>query len=214
MGYKLSPSILAANLLELPKILDIFNKTGIDSVHIDVMDGQFVNNLTIGPSVIKEIRQLTSLSLHAHLMILTPEKLIKEFVNAGVDALIFHIEATSNASEIIDTVKSHNRKVGIAINPPTPIDKIYDYLQFIDAVLIMTVNPGFYGQEIIFEPLTKIRCIRDKNPNIEIIVDGGVKLSNLKQILEYSPTTIVSSSEIFLSGDIKNTIEKFLAILK
>lgn len=211
--YKLSPSILAAKLLELPNIFNILNGTGIDSIHIDVMDGQFVDNLTIGPSVIKEIRTLTNLTFHAHLMILTPEKLIKEFLNSGVDMPIFHIEATSKISTIIDIVKGHNRKVGIAINPRTQVEKIFDYLKLIDAVLIMTVNPGFYGRGIILEPLNKIQHIRDKNPNIEVIVDGGVRLSNVEEVLRYNPTTIVSSSEIFLSNDIKGTINKFLSLL-
>lgn len=211
--YKLSPSILAAELLELPAIFKILNRTTIDSVHIDVMDGQFVNNLTIGPSVIKEIRTLSSLTFHAHLMILTPEKLIKEFLDAGVDMPIFHIEAISNVSAIIDTIKGYNKKVGIAVNPETQIEKMSDYIRLIDAVLVMTVNPGFYGQGMIFESLNKVQYIRDKNPNAEIIVDGGVKLSNVERVLQYNPTTIVSSSEIFLSNNIQDTIQKFLSIL-
>ncbi len=211
--YRLSPSILAAKLLELPETFKILNAIGIDSIHIDVMDGQFVDNLTIGPSVIKEIRALSNLTFHAHLMILTPEKLIKEFLNAGVDMPIFHIEATSKTSAIIDTVKRYDRKVGIAINPNTQVEKISDYLRLIDSVLIMTVSPGFYGQGLILESLNKIQYIRDKNPAIEVIVDGGVKLSNVEQVLRYNPTTIVSSSEIFLSGNIKETIDKFLSLL-
>lgn len=212
--YKLSPSILAAKLLELPETFKILNKIGVDSIHIDVMDGQFVNNLTIGPAIIKEIRPLSSLPFYGHLMILTPEKLLDDFLKAGIDMVIFHIEATSHPIDIITTVKKHGKKVGIALNPITPAERIYDFINFIDSVLIMTVNPGFYGQGIIFEPLNKIKYIREKNADIEIIVDGGIKLANLKQVLQYNPTTIVSSSEIFLNSNIEKTIKEFFFILR
>ncbi|MFN7181127.1 MAG: ribulose-phosphate 3-epimerase [Planctomycetota bacterium] len=210
MRYKLSPSILAAKLLDLPKTFSILNKYPVSSIHIDIMDGQFVNNLTIGPSVVAEIRQLTKIPFYGHLMILKPENLIRQFLESGIDVPIFHIEATSSHFELVELIKSNKKKAGIAINPDTPVERIYPLLNLIDVVVIMTVKPGFYGQGIIMKPLENIKYIRKINPDIEIIVDGGVKLSNLHDILKYEPTTIVSSSEIFFSSDIGKKIEEFL----
>ncbi len=214
MKYRLSPSILAARLLDSLKTFSILNNYPIYSIHIDVMDGQFVKNLTIGPSVIAELRQLTRIQFYGHLMILTPENMITEFMDAGIDVPIFHIEATSNPYKLIEKIKNNNKKAGIAFNPDTYVEKIYPFLNLVDVVLIMTVNPGFYGQGIIMKPLENIRNIREKNPSLEIIVDGGIKLSNLHEVLKYDPTTIVSSSEIFLNSDPEDRIKEFLKNLQ
>ena len=186
---------------------------GADMIHVDVMDGHFVPNLTIGPPVIKALRKHCSLRFDVHLMISPVHKYIKDFSDAGADIITFHPEATENMKETISLIKSLDKKVGVSLNPDTEIKTISDYYDNIDLVLIMSVFPGFGGQKFIPEVLDKIKSlkeIKDKNNyNFDIEVDGGVNFSNSKDILNAGANILVSGTTIFKEnrGDIKKNIE-------
>ena len=186
---------------------------GADMIHVDVMDGHFVPNLTIGPPVIKALRKHCSLKFDVHLMISPVHKYIKDFSDAGADIITFHPEATENMRETISLIKSFDKKVGVSLNPDTEIKTISDYYDNIDLVLIMSVFPGFGGQKFIPEVLDKIKSlkeIKDKNNyNFDIEVDGGVNFSNSKDILNAGANILVSGTTIFKEnrGDIKKNIE-------
>lgn len=212
---KIAPSILSADFSDLKSAIAICQSAEADYLHIDVMDGHFVPNLTIGPVVVKSIRPKTDLFLDVHLMVTNPEDLVEPFVNAGADNITFHIEAIENPIELIDKIKAYNKQVGVSIKPKTPIDVLEPYLKYIDLILIMSVEPGFGGQEYIPKSTSRIKELDNKlkvmglRKQIQIEVDGGIKLSNAKMVSDAGADIIVAGSAIFGADDPHSTIEQF-----
>ena len=209
----ISPSILAGDFSQLGKDIQKLEDAGADMIHVDVMDGHFVPNITIGPPVIKSLRKYTDLPFDVHLMISPVHKYIEDFSKAGSDIITIHPEATESVKDSIDLIKSLEKKVGLSLNPDTPIDKIEKYLDQIDLVLVMTVYPGFGGQKFISKVLNKIKNlknIKDENKfRFDIEVDGGVNFENNKLAIEAGANILVSGTTIFKSndGDIKKNID-------
>jgi len=209
----ISPSILAGDFSQLGKDIQKLEDAGADMIHVDVMDGHFVPNITIGPPVIKSLRKYTDLPFDVHLMISPVHKYIEDFSKAGSDIITIHPEATESVKDSIDLIKSLEKKVGLSLNPDTPIDKIEKYLDQIDLVLVMTVYPGFGGQKFISKVLNKIKNlknIKDENKfRFDIEVDGGVNFENNKLAIEAGANILVSGTTIFKNnnGDIKKNID-------
>ena len=209
----ISPSILAGDFSQLGKDIQKLEDAGADMIHVDVMDGHFVPNITIGPPVIKSLRKYTDLPFDVHLMISPVHKYIEDFSKAGSDIITIHPEATESVKDSIGLIKSLGKKVGLSLNPDTPIDKIEKYLDQIDLVLIMTVYPGFGGQKFISKVLKKIKnlkSIKDENKfRFDIEVDGGINFENNKLAIEAGANILVSGTTIFKNnhGDIKKNID-------
>ena len=210
---KISPSILAGDFSNLGSEIKRLEEGGADMIHVDVMDGHFVPNLTIGPPVIKSLRKYTKLPFDVHLMISPVHKYIKNFADAGSDIITIHPEATENIKESIDLIKTLGKKVGLSLNPDTPIHTIEKYLIEINLVLVMTVHPGFGGQKFISKILDKIRDLKkikdEKGLNFEIEVDGGINFENNSEVINAGANILVSGTTIFKdnNGDIKKNIE-------
>ena len=210
---QISPSILSADFSNLEKDIKKLETAGADMIHVDVMDGHFVPDITIGPPVIKALRNKTSLPFDVHLMISPVHKYIKDFANAGADIITIHPEATPNLQESIDEIRSFKKKVGISLNPDTKIDIVEDYLDKVDLILIMSVYPGFGGQKFISDVLEKIKSLKNlkdkKKLNFDIEVDGGINFSNFKSVIDAGANVLVSGTTIFKenNGDIKKNID-------
>ena len=210
---KISPSILSADFSQLGNEIKRLEEAGADMIHVDVMDGHFVPNLTIGPPVIKSLRKYTNLIFDVHLMISPVHKYIKDFADAGANIITIHPEATENLKESINLIRSLNKKVGVSLNPDSKIDLIKDILEDIDLVLIMSVHPGFGGQKFIPDVINKIEKLKliknEKKLNFDIEVDGGINFENSKSVIEAGANILVSGTTIFKSnnGDIKKNID-------
>ncbi len=215
---QISPSILSADFSQLGNEIKRLEEGGADLIHVDVMDGHFVPNLTIGPPVIKNLRKYTKLPFDVHLMISPVHKYIENYAKAGADIITIHPEATENLKDSINLIKKLGKKAGVSLNPETEIKTLIDEIEHIDLVLVMSVNPGFGGQEFMPEVLTKIKELKDikeKNQyHFSIEVDGGINFSNSKIILEAGADILVSGTTVFKenNGDIKTNIEKLKSI--
>ena len=210
---QISPSILSADFSQLGNEIKRLEQGGADLIHVDVMDGHFVPNLTIGPPVIKALKKNCSLKFDVHLMISPVHKYIEAFSNAGADIITIHPEATENLAKSISKIKELGKKAGVSLNPETKVDVIKRYLSKIDLVLIMSVNPGFGGQKFMPEVLSKIKELKniqkEKNIDFDIEIDGGINFENSKTAIEAGANILVSGTTIFKSnnGDIKKNID-------
>jgi ribulose-phosphate 3-epimerase len=212
-NIKIAPSILSADFSKLGSEIQDLEKAKADLIHIDVMDGHFVPNITIGPEVISKLRKYTSLPFDVHLMISPVDNFIKDFAEAGADIITIHPEATNDLVNSIKKIKSYNKKAGISLNPETSVEKVLTVLNLIDLVLIMSVNPGFGGQKFIKETLEKVKILKkeidSKNLKTQIEIDGGINFENAKIAKEAGVDIIVSGTTIFKEngGDLKKNIQ-------
>ena len=212
-SIKISPSILSADFSKLGSEIQDLEKAKADLIHIDVMDGHFVPNITIGPGVIKKLRKYTLLPFDVHLMISPVHDFIKNFAEAGADIITIHPEATNDLLSSIKKIKSYNKKAGISLNPETPVSKVLPVLNLIDLVLIMSVNPGFGGQKFMEETLEKVKILRkeidSKKFKVQIEIDGGINFENSKMAKEAGVDILVSGTTIFKEngGDLKKNIQ-------
>ena len=215
---QISPSILSANFSQLGNEIKRLEEGGADMIHVDVMDGHFVPNLTIGPPVIKTLRKFTNIPFDVHLMISPVHKYIEDYSKAGADIITIHPEATENLNDSINLIKKLNKKVGVSLNPDTKIGILEEHFSNIDLILIMSVFPGFGGQKFIPEVIEKIKDIKrikeKNNYNYDIEVDGGINFSNSKNVLNAGANILVSGTTIFKenNGDIKKNIETLKSI--
>ena len=213
--FKLAPSILSADFANLQLALSQCDEGGAHWIHVDVMDNQFVPNLTIGPPVVKSLRPNTKKFLDVHMMVIEPEKLVESFARAGADSITFHIEATDDPQSVIDLIKASGTKVGISIKPATPLAEIEPYYDQIDLVLVMSVDPGFGGQGYLdgsTERVEKVKqiliekCLQDR---VLIEVDGGIKLHNAEEVINAGADVLVAGSAIFGADDPVQTMKDF-----
>jgi len=212
-SVKISPSILSADFSKLGNEIQDLEKAKADLIHIDVMDGHFVPNITIGPEVINKLRKCTSLPFDVHLMISPVHNFIENFAEAGADIITIHPEATNDLMNSIKKIKSFNKKAGVSLNPDTTVDKVMPVLNAIDLVLIMGVNPGFSGQKFIKETLEKVKVLRKeidkKKLKTQIEIDGGINFENAKMAIEAGVDILVSGTTIFKEneGNLKKNIQ-------
>ena len=214
---KIAPSILSADFSRLGEEIRRVEEAGADWIHIDVMDGAFVPNITVGPFILEAVRKVTALPLDVHLMIERPEQYISEFADAGADIITVHFEACIHLHRTIQAIKEKGKKAGVSVNPATPLVSIKYVLDDIDLLLIMSVNPGFGGQRFIPSALEKIKKARqmvDKSgAKVSIEVDGGVKLENIGEVASAGADIFVSGSGVFGTGDYKKTIQEMKRII-
>ncbi|SVA83889.1 uncharacterized protein METZ01_LOCUS136743 [marine metagenome] len=213
--FKLAPSILSADFADLQSALSQCEDGGAHWIHVDVMDNQFVPNLTIGPPVVKSLRPKTNKFLDVHMMVIDPERLVEAFARAGADLITFHIEATDDAQAVIEIIKASGTQVGISLKPSTPLSDVEHYYDQIDLILVMSVEPGFGGQGYIDGSTDRVRKIKQKltelclQDRVLIEVDGGIKLHNAKKVIDAGADVLVAGSAIFGTDDPAQTIRDF-----
>ena len=214
-GFKLAPSILSADFSSLGTALQLCDDGGAHYIHVDVMDNQFVPNLTIGPPVVRSLRSLTKKHVDVHMMVIEPEKLVEPFAKAGADGITFHIEATDDPKAVIDLIRSTGKDVGISLKPKTPVSDIVPFMDQVDLVLVMSVEPGFGGQGYIdgstewvaeIKQLLIEKCLQDR---VQIEVDGGIKLHNAKVVIDAGADILVAGSEVFKADDPVGVMRSF-----
>lgn len=209
---RIAPSILSADFSRLGEEIEAIEKAGADWIHIDVMDGRFVPNLTVGPLVLEAAKKVTSLPLDVHLMIVEPDHLIPEFIKEGATSVTVHVEACIHLHRTIQLIKQHGARAGVSLNPATPLSSVEEILDEIDLLLIMSVNPGFGGQKFIPKVLDKIRAARKmidgRGLSVDLEVDGGIKIANAKELAAAGVDVFVAGSAIFESPDYVMTIKQ------
>lgn len=210
----LAPSILSANFLNLGADIDEMENAGIKYIHVDIMDGHFVPNISFGSPVIKSIAPHIKGSIDVHLMVTNPEDYIEKYIKLGAKIITVHYEACTHLNRIISMIKKNGILAGIAINPATPVNLLVDIIDSIDLVLVMSVDPGFGGQEFITHALTKIEQVRELSSNILIEVDGGINLHNVKQVINSGANLIVTGSSVFENGKINDNVKNFYKIFE
>lgn len=208
----LSPSILSADFAKLESEINDVTDAGAKYIHVDVMDGHFVPNITIGACVVKSIRKHTDAVLDVHLMIENPNDYAEDFLKAGADIITVHHESNLNFKKVYELVREYNKKICVSVNPETNVSVLDQYGDYVDMFLVMSVHPGFGGQSFIESSISKIEYLRKKYPNIDIEVDGGVKLSNVKKIIDAGANIIVAGSAVFSGDNTKGNVKKFLEV--
>ncbi len=211
----IAPSLLAADFANLKKEILEAEQGGADLLHIDIMDGHFVPNLTMGPPVVKSIRDVTDMVFDVHLMLTNPIDFVEPFAKAGADHITFHVESDNNITEMIALVKDHSMSVGLSVKPNTPIESVYPYLNYVDLILIMTVEPGFGGQSFMFDMMPKVKAIRGKvnslQKHIHVQVDGGITADTISEAVTAGANIMVAGSSVFGA---KNGIKKAISLLR
>jgi len=210
---KLAPSILSADFARLGEQIDEVARAGADYIHVDVMDGHFVPNITIGAPVVASIRRVTSLPLDVHLMIERPERYISEFIKAGADIITVHVEASPHLLGTVRAIKEQGARAGVSLNPPTPLSAVDEFVHHVDLVLVMSVNPGFGGQSFIPETLPRIASMRkiidSRRPGVELEVDGGINADNAPDIVEAGADVLVAGNSVFRAkGGIRAALQR------
>lgn len=206
----LAPSILSADFANLERDIKAVTDAGAQYIHVDVMDGHFVPNITMGPCVVSSIRKITDKILDVHLMIENPNQYAEAFLKAGADIITVHHESNLMFDDIVDLVKKYDRKLCVSVNPETDVTQLDRYAEYVDMFLVMSVHPGFGGQSFIESSIDKIKYLRAKYPHMNIEIDGGIKLDNLSKVVDAGANVIVAGSAIFDTPDPKLTVSKFM----
>ncbi|WP_456401059.1 ribulose-phosphate 3-epimerase [Persephonella sp.] len=209
----IAPSILSADFSKLGEEIKAVESGGADIIHLDIMDGRYVPNITIGPPVIESLRKLTDLPFDAHLMIVEPEKYVIDFINAGCNMISFHMDACIHSHRLVELIKKHGVKAGVVLNPATPVNTIEEIIHFVDYILVMSVNPGFGGQKFIPETLKKVKKIKKlmeeiNRMDILIEIDGGIKESNISEVSAEGVNIFVAGSSVFRSENPAEAVKK------
>lgn len=217
MGKLIAPSILSANFTRINEDIKLVESAGADLLHLDVMDGHFVPNITFGPKMVADINSVTNLTLDVHLMISEPEKYVNDFAKAGADWISVHQEAATHLNRLIQQIKDAGCKAGVVLNPATPVESLDEILPYVDFILLMSVNPGFGGQKFIPNVLDKARRLRKKlddvNPNAFIEMDGGIGVNNIKEVSDSGVDVFVAGNAVFGASDPTAVISEMKSLL-